>query len=298
MKYDVFISHSSRDAIIAKQLCDFLESNGIKCWIAPRDVTAGVPYARAILQGIDESTIMVLVFSGNSNKSRHVESEVDRAFNKEKVIIPFRITDIKMSDVLSYYIGVNHYIDGIPEPASAFENLKTQIDKNLPNRHEDMGLNEILFKLASMKGLSVDELKQAIEGLRKTENDSFEDLLAEFQAQQQEVGTEKGLLSNDIGEEGSYSILQNAKGEIMIMMKACEGKPEKPRFIYDGSGIALLYRNQDSSVAFRGIDEGAREPLKRVSEVLVVEIVGDDVEREYFAPIRFVKNVENLIPEI
>lgn len=290
--YDVFISHSTKDAIIAKQLCDYLEGNGIKCWIAPRDVTAGVPYARAILQGIDESTIMVLVFSGNSNKSRHVESEVDRAFNKEKVIIPFRITDIKMSDVLSYYIGVNHYIDGIPEPTSAFENLKTQIEKNLPNRHEDSGLNEILFKLASMKGLSVDELKQAIGGLRKSENDSFEELLAEFQSQEQE----KALLPNGIGVKGKYSILQNAKGEIMIMMDGFEGKPENQRFIYDGSGTALLYRNQESSTAFRQIDERAREALKRASEVLVVEIVGDDVEREYFAPIRFVKNVEDLIP--
>ncbi|MBR1399229.1 MAG: hypothetical protein IJ564_03520 [Alphaproteobacteria bacterium] len=102
-------------------------------------------------------------------------------------------------------------------------------------------------------------------------------------------------LSNDLGQKGKYSILQNAKGEIMIMMESCAGGPENPRFIYDGSDSALLYRSQESSIAFRGIEEGARSPLKSVSEVLVVEIENDDVEREYIVPMRFVKDVNSLI---
>lgn len=102
-------------------------------------------------------------------------------------------------------------------------------------------------------------------------------------------------LSNEIGQKGKYSILQNAKGEIMIMMESRIGGPENPRFIYDGGEVALLYRSQESSVAFRNIDAGARAPLKAVTEVLVVEIEGDDVEREYMVPVRIVKDVNNLI---
>lgn len=296
MNYDVFISHSSSDAIVARQLCDYLESNGIKCWIAPRDVTAGVPYARAILQGIDESTIMVLVFSDNANKSRHIESEVDRAFNKEKIIIPFRITDTVMSDVLSYYLGASHYIDGIPNPSSSFEKLKIQIEKNLPNKLEASSVDELLMELSKLYGVSIDELKKAVESLRTSHEESFEDLLKQFIDNSKQQGfnkTEK--TTNEIGTKSSYSILQNEKGEIMLMMTAKEGEPENPRFIYDGSGTALLYRSQDCSVAFRNISEGARVPLKSVKEILVVEILNDDVEREYTAPVRIVKNVENLI---
>lgn len=103
------------------------------------------------------------------------------------------------------------------------------------------------------------------------------------------------VLSNEIGQKGKYSILQNAKGEIMIMMESRIGGPENPRFIYDGGEVALLYRSQESSVAFRNIDAGARSPLKSVTEVLVVEIEGDDVEREYMVPVRIVKDVNNLI---
>lgn len=297
MKYDVFISHSSKDADVAKQLCEYLEKNGIQCWIAPRDVTAGMPYSRAILQGIDDSQLMLLLFSDHANKSRHIESEVDRAFNKEKVIIPFRITDTVMSDVLSYYLGASHYIDGIPNPSSAFEKLKVQIDKNLPERQSiKTDVDDVLSKLAALKGLSVDDLREAVEGLRKSESDSFEELLKVFLKTEMEGKPEgKGPLSNEIGQKGRYSILQNKEGEIMLMMDSREGEPDNPRFIYDGTDTALLYRGQDSTVAFRHIDEGAREPLKSAKEILVVEIENDDVEREYKVPVRIVKNVEKLI---
>lgn len=92
-----------------------------------------------------------------------------------------------------------------------------------------------------------------------------------------------------------YSIMSNDKGEIMLMMDAWAGEPYNPRFIYDGSGTALLYRSPKSSVAFRNIDEGAREPLKSINEILIVEILNDDVDKEYIAPVRLVKDVENLI---
>lgn len=100
---------------------------------------------------------------------------------------------------------------------------------------------------------------------------------------------------SEAGQKGRYSILQNAKGEIMLMMDSRAGGPENPRFIYDGGEVALLYRSQESSVAFRNINQDARAPLKAVSEILVVEIENDDVEREYIVPVRLVKDVNSLI---
>lgn len=297
MKYDVFISYSSKDQEVAQQLCKYLEDHDILCWIAPRNVTAGIPYAQAILNGIDESQLMLLLFSENANNSRHVTREVDRAFSKEKVIIPFRITDTIMSDVLSYYLSVNHYIDGIPDPSLGFDNLKKQIEKNLPYKQKEIEFDEILSKLARIKGITVEELKKAVENLRTSPEDDFEELLNQFLQHENNSESESKSepLSNEVGVKGSYSILQNAKGEIMIMMNSREGKPNNARFIYDGSDTALLYRNEESSVAFRGIEQDAREALKKVSEVLVAEILNDDVEREYIAPIRFVKDVNDLI---
>ncbi|MBV8226902.1 MAG: toll/interleukin-1 receptor domain-containing protein [Verrucomicrobia bacterium] len=41
MSHDVFISHSSADKRAADAACALLETRGIKCWIAPRDIRPG-----------------------------------------------------------------------------------------------------------------------------------------------------------------------------------------------------------------------------------------------------------------
>ena len=101
-------------------------------------------------------------------------------------------------------------------------------------------------------------------------------------------------LSNEAGVKGRYSILQDANGEIMVMIEAREGEPDNSRFIFDGN-IALLFRSIDSSIVFRNIDQEAKNALQEVEEVLVVEVLNDDVEREYVVPVRLVKDVNSLI---
>jgi hypothetical protein len=40
MVHDVFISHAHKDKEIADALCEKLESAGVRCWIAGRDISA------------------------------------------------------------------------------------------------------------------------------------------------------------------------------------------------------------------------------------------------------------------
>ena len=104
-------------------------------------------------------------------------------------------------------------------------------------------------------------------------------------------------VSNKIGEKSRYSIFQNSKGEIMIMIESHQSGPENPWLFYDGGKTALLYRSPDSAIAVKNIADGAHRPIKSVSEVLVVEVNNEEVEREYIAPVRLVKNVEGLYTE-
>ena len=69
MAHDVFISHSTKDKAIADAVCAALEAGKIKCWIAPRDIIPGDKWASAIVEAIDNSRIMLLIFSHNSNNS-------------------------------------------------------------------------------------------------------------------------------------------------------------------------------------------------------------------------------------
>ena len=92
-----------------------------------------------------------------------------------------------------------------------------------------------------------------------------------------------------------YSMLENAKGEIMIMVDGLCDNLDNPRLIYDGGDIALLYQSPESSRCLKNLSPRAQERLKFVSEVLIVEIEDDDVVREYSIPVRMVRNVKNLI---
>jgi|ERR1017187_2335264 hypothetical protein len=49
----VFVSYASQDAALADQVCAALEAGGFPCWIAPRDVRPGAPYAAAIVEAIN-----------------------------------------------------------------------------------------------------------------------------------------------------------------------------------------------------------------------------------------------------
>ena len=100
----------------------------------------------------------------------------------------------------------------------------------------------------------------------------------------------KMAIENNVNEEeGVYDILQNAAGEILIIIRYRNGGPENPRLIYDGGKQALLYRSRESAVILENIDPEAKTPLQSVDEVLVVELDGEEVAREYTAPLRVVK---------
>ena len=53
-----------------------MEQNGIRCWMAPRDITPGLPFAEAITDGIKGSKVFILIYSYNSNNSSQVIKEV------------------------------------------------------------------------------------------------------------------------------------------------------------------------------------------------------------------------------
>lgn len=109
MERTIFISHSGKDAAIATKLCNFLEASGLKCWIAPRDVSAG-DYAGNITRAIRSAKLMIVVHSANCVESEHIKNEVNIAFNASLPIIPFCIDNEPFGDDLTYYLATKHCI--------------------------------------------------------------------------------------------------------------------------------------------------------------------------------------------
>jgi hypothetical protein len=119
MARDVFISYSSKDKTAADAVCAALECCGVSCWIAPRDILAGEGYAASLLKGLSTSTILVLVYSANSNRSPQVLREVERAVSKGLPIVPLRIEDARMSGDMEYFISSQHWLDALTPPLEA-----------------------------------------------------------------------------------------------------------------------------------------------------------------------------------
>src|SRR5688572_3900350 len=108
--FDVFISYSSKDKTIADAAVAVLEQRGLRCWVAPRNIMAGKEWGESIIEGIEQSGLMVLIFSQHSNQSQQVVREVERAVAKGIPIIPFRIEDIPASKAMEYFISCHHWL--------------------------------------------------------------------------------------------------------------------------------------------------------------------------------------------
>lgn len=136
MAHDVFISYSSVDKTAGETVCSILEQNGISCWIAPRDIAPGKPFAEAIIKAIKESKIFILIYSGNSNHSAQVIKEVDRVVHHGLTVITLRLEDVKMSDQLEYYLSDVHWLDALTPPLEEHINRLSKVVKMLLSKDE------------------------------------------------------------------------------------------------------------------------------------------------------------------
>jgi Tol biopolymer transport system component len=116
MTHDVFISYSHRNKKTADAVCLALEKLGVGCWISHRDIKTGQIWAEAIIEAINHSRIMVVVFSSFSNNSQQVWREIERAVNREIPIITLRVENVELSDTMAYYLSLAHWLDAISPP--------------------------------------------------------------------------------------------------------------------------------------------------------------------------------------
>jgi hypothetical protein len=116
MAEQIFISYSAADRPVAEAVCAKLENAAVRCWMAPRDIVPGVQWGEAIIDAINASELLVLVFSAHANASRQVIREVERAVNRGIEVIPLRIEEVAPSRSLEFYISSAHWLDAFAPP--------------------------------------------------------------------------------------------------------------------------------------------------------------------------------------
>lgn len=147
-KVDVFLSYEHSLKSVVDRICVELESDGIRCWYAPRDVIGD--YATSIVNAIEEATIFVVLLNDESSKSPHVLNEVEIAYKRiidkkgDLTILPLKLDDQDLSKAMEYYVKRMHWIDATMQGLeNAVQELKYKINAVLkPYKEEEIEQSE------------------------------------------------------------------------------------------------------------------------------------------------------------
>jgi len=143
--HQVFISYSNEkidnttntrsDRDIADMICSALESEGIRCWIAHRDILPGEDWLSSIIDAVEQSKMIVLIFSSNTEKSQWVKDEITLALDNNMKIIPFRIEDFPPKGAFKILKLRSQWIDAFTPPLEKhidilFRAVRAHLEKN------------------------------------------------------------------------------------------------------------------------------------------------------------------------
>jgi hypothetical protein len=119
VSHQVFVCYAHPDVGYANAICHKLEASGVRCWMAPRDISPSKDWAEEIIDAISFAAIMIFVFSSHSNSSPQVRREIERAVNKGVRILPLRVEDVPLSKSLEYFVSTPHWLDAVTLPFEA-----------------------------------------------------------------------------------------------------------------------------------------------------------------------------------
>ena len=111
MNYDIFVSYATADKAFVDAIVHSLEASNIRCWYAPRDIPTGMEWPAAITAAIKASTLMLLVFSKNSNDSLEVAKELAVASKNSRLVVPVNLDRTVPSEQMEYHLTNKHWLD-------------------------------------------------------------------------------------------------------------------------------------------------------------------------------------------
>ena len=265
-RYEVFISYSSKDQKVVEGICAYLEQHHIRCFVAYRDIPAGVVYATAIVDGLDNSRMMLVVFSDSFNTSEQVDREIELASEDHKPILTFRITDDAFKGAKKYYLKNLNWIDAFPDPERSFGHLLANICRLLEiNPQKQTGAGVTTGPTSTANTENTVHSTSSVSDEPTTGNDSSDQLLERI-AYQQKI-TEEILASAqfnlgymyDIGE----GVTQDKVEAVKWYRKAAEQGHSDAQcnlgLMYDnGEGVA-----EDKFEAVKWYRKAAKQGLAR-----------------------------------
>ena len=123
----IFISHSTNDKPIARQIASSLKEKSINVWLDEAEIRVGESIPDKVSEGILSSEVLCILISKNSANSSWVKRELNafmpRFIAGDSTLLPCKlddtdppalISDIKYADFsIDYSIGMNSLLDAV-----------------------------------------------------------------------------------------------------------------------------------------------------------------------------------------
>ena len=126
-KKEIFISYRSTEEVYARWVKEFLEVNGISCWMAPECIPGGSNYAREIPTAISNCKIMVIILSSEAQNSIWVHKEVSAASKESKIVMPFLIENCRITDEFDTLISSYQRYEAYVNKSNTLSNMLNDI---------------------------------------------------------------------------------------------------------------------------------------------------------------------------
>jgi small GTP-binding protein len=111
-KYDVFLSHSSKDKAVVRPIAERLRADGLRVWFDDWELHAGDSIPLKIEEGLEHSRVLVLCMSAQAFDSEWAKLEAGTfrfrdPLNKERRFIPLRLDDAPIKGSLAQFFYIN-----------------------------------------------------------------------------------------------------------------------------------------------------------------------------------------------
>ncbi|WP_058486873.1 trypsin-like peptidase domain-containing protein [Defluviitalea phaphyphila] len=152
----IFISHALEDSPIAEALYEELEKKGLKCWMPSKNILAGQNYGEAIFNAIEKCSVIVIIFSSNSNSSQKIIRELQKAIDANKRIISFKIENINPSKDMEYYLTNAYNLDATNDTLFiSIDKLETIINNTIDISNQVNNSNEVNNNINKYKNVNM-----------------------------------------------------------------------------------------------------------------------------------------------
>ncbi len=131
----LFLSYSSKQSELAREIYNFLIAHNLSCWMAPDSIPPGSSYMEMIPLALSQVKIVLLLLTPDAEKSRWVQKEIGTAIGSDKFLIPYQPESYPISPQFQFILdGEQILVESENPPSHRFSALLHCIQKFLEKK--------------------------------------------------------------------------------------------------------------------------------------------------------------------